>query len=92
MNMLLNFFQQFLSHDLLSQRSLEQTTVCNGCLKNIVLNEKKDSEHEDNLELVEWPEDKVESLFVLPFLVSIFDEKVLVVRLFFPVDSSEIHT
>ena len=43
--MLLNFFpmadnRKFLSHDLLSQWSLEQTTVCNDCLENIVLNEK----------------------------------------------------
>ena len=52
MNMLLNFKGKFLSHDLLSQWSLEQTTVCNDCLVNIVLNEKQDSEHEDNLDIL----------------------------------------
>ena len=41
--------------------------MCNHCLKNIVLNEKYDAEHEDNLEIVEWLEDKVGSLFVLCF-------------------------
>ena len=39
----------------------------NDCLENIVLNEKYDSEHEDNLEIAEWREDKVRSLFVLCF-------------------------
>ena len=28
--------------------------MCNDCLKNIVLNEKYDSEHEDNLKIVEF--------------------------------------
>ena len=32
-----------------------------------MLNEKLDSEHGDNLEIVEWREDKVGSLFVLCF-------------------------
>ena len=45
MSMLRNFFpavenEKFLSRDLRSQWSLEQTTVCNDCLENIVLNEK----------------------------------------------------
>ena len=45
MNVLLDFFPtvekgKFLSCDLLSQWSLEQTTVCYDCLENIVLNEK----------------------------------------------------
>ena len=30
--------------------------MCNDCLENIVLNEKWDFEHEDNLEIVEWRE------------------------------------
>ena len=37
----------------------------NDCLENIMLNEKLDSENEDNLEITEWCEDKVGSLFVL---------------------------
>ena len=71
----------FLLRDLLSQLSLEQTrtqyiqytgseeqtTEYNDCLENIVLNEKNDSEHEDNLEIAEWREDKMGSLFVLYF-------------------------
>ena len=28
--------------------------MCNDCLENIVLNEKLDSDHEDNLDIVEW--------------------------------------
>ena len=56
---------KFLSRDLLSQWSLEQATVCNDRLENIVLNEKWASEQEDNLEIEEWREDKVGSLFVL---------------------------
>ena len=46
--------------------------MCNDCLENIFLNEKKDSEHEDNLELEEWREDKVGSLFVLCFYLPDF--------------------
>ena len=59
--------------------------MCNDCLKHIVVNEKMDSEHEDDSEIVELREDKVGSLFVqsFTFLISIFDEKVLVVRLFY---------
>ena len=69
---------------------------CSGCLENIVMNEKLDSEHEDNLGIVKWHEDQVGSLNVLcfTFLISIFYEKILAVRLVyvydFPVDSSEI--
>ena len=41
MNMLLFFSNgKFLPRDLLSQWSLEQTTMCYDCLENIVLNEK----------------------------------------------------
>ena len=54
---------KWLSLELLSRWSLEGMTVYNDCLENIVLNEK----HGDNLEKVEWHEDKVGSLFVLCF-------------------------
>ena len=41
MNMSLNFVQRYImENDLLSQWSMEQTTVWNDCLENIVLKEK----------------------------------------------------
>ena len=62
------------------------------------MNKKYESEHEDDLGPVKWHEDKMGTLNALFFrlLISIFDEKILVVRLvfmfaFFPVDSSKIH-
>ena len=47
------------------------------------MNEKWDSEHEDYLGIVKRLEDKVGTLNVLcfTFLISIFDEKILVARL-----------
>ena len=60
------------------------------------MNEKWDCEHEDNLGIVKWREDKVGTFYVLcfTFLISILNENILAARLvcvtFFPVDSPEI--
>ena len=53
------------------------------CLENIVISEKWDSEHEDDLGIVKWREDKMGTLNVLCFTfpISIFDKKILAARL-----------
>ena len=83
--------------DLLSQWSIEQTPVCFDCLENIVMNEKWDSEHQDNLGKLKWHEDKVGTLNVLcfTFLISFLMRKLWRQDLFnmltsFPVDSHKI--
>ena len=59
--------------------------MCIGYLENIVMNAKYDSEHEDDLGTVLWHKDKMGTLNALFFtlLISIFDEKILAVRLVF---------
>ena len=66
------------------------------CLENIVMNEKWDSEHQDNLGIVKWREDKVETLnvlcftFLISFLRKFWRQDLLNMLTFFPVDSHEI--